>query len=277
LVVQLSDSDLQGLLRFLYEAGEVDGPEPFPDPVVRALYELIPADLGVSCVEFRECDPTTRPEALTVLSFAEVECEWCMGISAPWTEELDETAQQYVERDEPIRPRPDVMNRPVRYSDFLSAREYHSLGLYADVHRLLGVEDSLHLWLSVPGEDVLRRLGFASSRRKGVTRRDIRVLELLTPFLRQFYRRAAARRATASRADGLTAREREILALVAEGKTNAEVARLLWISPHTVRTHLENTFDKLGVKTRAAAVAQVYASAADLGNGTPPANGGPPA
>ena len=266
-MVRLSDSDLQGLLRFLYEAGEVDGPEPFPDPVVRALYELIPADLGAACVEFRGCDPTTSPAALTVLSFAQVECEWCIGISAPWTEEIDLTARQYVERDEPIRPRPDFMNRPVRYSDFLSAREYHALGLYADVHRVLGIEDSLHLWLSVPGEDVVRRIGFSSSRR--ITRRDVRVLELLAPHLRQFYRRAAARRATAPRADGLTAREREILALVAEGKTNAEVALLLWISPHTVRTHLENTFDKLGVTTRAAAVAQVYAPAADLGNGTP--------
>jgi DNA-binding CsgD family transcriptional regulator len=59
------------------------------------------------------------------------------------------------------------------------------------------------------------------------------------------------------RTDGvlLTAREREVLAWVARGKTNAEVARLLWLAPSTVRKHLENVYAKLGVKTRTAAVA----------------------
>jgi DNA-binding CsgD family transcriptional regulator len=53
---------------------------------------------------------------------------------------------------------------------------------------------------------------------------------------------------------GLTNREREILALIAEGRTNAEVATALWISPATVRKHLENVYTKLGVTTRTAAV-----------------------
>jgi DNA-binding CsgD family transcriptional regulator len=53
----------------------------------------------------------------------------------------------------------------------------------------------------------------------------------------------------------LTAREREILDLVAEGRTNAEIAERLWISPETVRKHLENVYAKLGVHTRTAAAA----------------------
>ena len=53
---------------------------------------------------------------------------------------------------------------------------------------------------------------------------------------------------------GLTTREREILELIAEGHANAEVARALWISPATVRKHLENAYTKLGVTTRTAAV-----------------------
>jgi DNA-binding CsgD family transcriptional regulator len=53
---------------------------------------------------------------------------------------------------------------------------------------------------------------------------------------------------------GLTPREREILALVAQGQTNAQVAATLWISPATVAKHLENAYAKLGVATRAAAV-----------------------
>jgi DNA-binding CsgD family transcriptional regulator len=53
----------------------------------------------------------------------------------------------------------------------------------------------------------------------------------------------------------LTTREREILNLVAEGRTNAEIAERLWVSPATVRKHLENVFAKLGVHTRTAAAA----------------------
>jgi len=54
----------------------------------------------------------------------------------------------------------------------------------------------------------------------------------------------------------LTAREREVLAWVARGKTNSEIARLLWLAPSTVAKHLENIYSKLGVKTRTAAVAR---------------------
>jgi DNA-binding CsgD family transcriptional regulator len=54
----------------------------------------------------------------------------------------------------------------------------------------------------------------------------------------------------------LTAREREVLGWVARGKTNAEIAELLWLAPSTVRKHLENVYAKLGVNTRTAAVAR---------------------
>ena len=54
----------------------------------------------------------------------------------------------------------------------------------------------------------------------------------------------------------LTARERDVLSWVARGKTNAEIAQLLWLAPSTVRKHLENVYAKLGVNTRTAAVAR---------------------
>ena len=54
--------------------------------------------------------------------------------------------------------------------------------------------------------------------------------------------------------DLLTPREREVLAWVARGKTNSEIAQLLWLAPSTVRKHLENVYSKLGVGTRTAAV-----------------------
>jgi len=54
----------------------------------------------------------------------------------------------------------------------------------------------------------------------------------------------------------LTKREQEVVSWVARGKTNAEIAELLWLAPSTVRKHLENVYAKLGVSTRTAAVAR---------------------
>jgi DNA-binding NarL/FixJ family response regulator len=67
----------------------------------------------------------------------------------------------------------------------------------------------------------------------------------------------AARRAGSNISDGtiLSNREREILALLADGLVNKQIAARLGISTNTVKTHLELLFDKLGVATRAEAVA----------------------
>lgn len=53
----------------------------------------------------------------------------------------------------------------------------------------------------------------------------------------------------------LSGREVEILRLVAEGKTNHQIAEELVLSTKTVKRHLDNIFDKLGVSSRTAATA----------------------
>lgn len=57
----------------------------------------------------------------------------------------------------------------------------------------------------------------------------------------------------------LTERELEILALVASGQSNAEVARLLWVSEATVKLHLSHVYGKLRVPNRTAAAAWAHA------------------
>jgi DNA-binding CsgD family transcriptional regulator len=59
---------------------------------------------------------------------------------------------------------------------------------------------------------------------------------------------------------GLTDRERVVLALAAEGATNREIAEQLWITPATVRKHLEHVYDKLGVRNRTAAAARAFSA-----------------
>jgi two-component system nitrate/nitrite response regulator NarL len=54
----------------------------------------------------------------------------------------------------------------------------------------------------------------------------------------------------------LSAREHEILALTAEGLTSPDIGKRLKLSPATVKTHLQNAYEKLGVSDRAAAVAE---------------------
>ena len=62
----------------------------------------------------------------------------------------------------------------------------------------------------------------------------------------------AARRMPAGRpADPLSAREREIMALLAGGASNAKIAETLFITPNTVRTHLDRIRDKTGARNRA--------------------------
>lgn len=56
---------------------------------------------------------------------------------------------------------------------------------------------------------------------------------------------------------GITPREAEVLIWIARGKTNADVARILGISPKTIAKHVQQIFTKLGVETRTAAAVRV--------------------
>ncbi|HXA32737.1 MAG TPA: response regulator transcription factor, partial [Acidimicrobiales bacterium] len=67
--------------------------------------------------------------------------------------------------------------------------------------------------------------------------------------------------------DDLTAREGEVLVLIAQGLTNRDIAASLYVSAHTVKTHINHIFAKTGAKSRAEAI--LYAQNHGLGNAGP--------
>ncbi|HEX7354640.1 MAG TPA: response regulator transcription factor [Mycobacteriales bacterium] len=72
----------------------------------------------------------------------------------------------------------------------------------------------------------------------------------------------------------LTAREREILELVAQGRSNAEIAKVLYVSQKTVRNHVSNVFSKLQVTDRAHAIVRAHEAGLGEGRSRPPTPSG---
>jgi DNA-binding CsgD family transcriptional regulator len=124
---------------------------------------------------------------------------------------------------------------------------------------------------SVPGH--IRNFIFCRWDRD-FTEVDRDLLTLLRPHLAAVCRDHRRRRAGVPR---LTSRQWEVLRCLAEGQTTEQVAAAMVVSVSTVRKHLENIYERLGVTSRAAAVAKALVYDADAVAPRRPAPGGPTA
>jgi DNA-binding CsgD family transcriptional regulator len=241
----LQRQDVQGALALIDVAYSANSPEEFARPIVEALARLVPGEI----VGYNERELASH-RLLVAAETPDV---------APSDDVVDAVTTFCGEYPLSMqRHRSEI--RALKISDFASARELHRLDYYNHALKPLGIEHQLRLWLSAPPG--IARYFYISRRvaEGDFVERDRDLLELVRPFLVALHQRFDVQIADETNADGLTSRETEILAWVARGKTNQEIAALLVVSPHTVRKHLEHTFQKLQVHTRTAAVARAFAT-----------------
>lgn len=140
------------------------------------------------------------------------------------------------------------------FSDFYGRRERQRIGMYSEYFRPYGIEESLMLVLPIAPRRSLR-LEFFRGPGPDFTDRERGLLELFRPHLREI---CLPQRAFETPQPVLTQRQLELLRLVAEGRTNSQIARRLDISEGTVRKHLENIYQRLDVTSRTAAVLRAF-------------------
>ena len=93
-----------------------------------------------------------------------------------------------------------------------------------------------------------------NAERTGISHELMSCVSKLIAAWRLRYRSEPQRTPISAIADSLSARESDILRLIAEGRSNKEIARNLAIAPETVKSHVKHIFTKLNVEKRAQAV-----------------------
>ena len=165
-------------------------------------------------------------------------------------------------------------------SDFLTPTQYRRMGLYGEFFAHLGVDDQLTAVITGPPARRVSAISIDRDRRSPFTEDDRRRMDALRPHLAAAAENAARfsralgappaeHPAGSGRLERLTPRQREILALVSCGRTNAQIALALDISAGTVRKHLEHILRALETSTRTAAAAVYLRSQRPLPVSTP--------
>lgn len=244
-MADMSSRDVREAQSLIHSAYSASGPAQFADRTVQELAQLVPGDV----VGYNERELGSQ----RLLVAAETPS---IGRQLEVSEAVTSFCSEY-----PLSmQRHHAESRALMISDFLTAGKLHQLSYYNHALRPLGLEHQIRLWLSAPPG--IARYFYISRRagEKDFVERDRDVLHLLRPFLVALHERFDAPGPNLTNCDGLTSREVEILGWVARGKTNHEIAALLVVSPHTIRKHLEHSYEKLRVHTRTAAVARAFAA-----------------
>ena len=234
---RLGPRDLDGALAVVAEAASINGAQPFELPVIERLLDLIPADRA-GYFEYRKPYGHVYKVEISRPGI-DFESEEVRAVLKWWPMRDDLwTGTEHAVRDRDLLTRREWLRNPW-YMEFSGPTREHEM----------------KVWLPGPS-GVVRGFWFDRDADGGdFDERDRTVLTVLRPHLTAVRERWERHSRPALL---LTVRETAVLALVREGLTNREIAARLIISAGTVRSHLENIFEKLDVHTRTAALACAY-------------------
>jgi len=206
-----------------------------PQCLLEGLLELVPG-MGV---EFSELDCGSRRSLSSQVTrgYGDLGDE-----DAFWATYDDLLPCHYLNRADGSTPADDV----VTVSDFIPDRVFFRSRLYLDYFASAGEKYILYVPLPHPPGQT-RSVSIARND-VDFSQRDRDLMALLQPHLAAAYRERRRSRI-------LTAAQRRILECIAQGFSTDETAATLVVSKATVRKHLENAFERLGVSSRSAAVA----------------------
>jgi DNA-binding CsgD family transcriptional regulator len=212
-----------------------------PKSLLPGLQRLVPCDAASFC----ELDIPTRRELNSQETNPEYESDGPCSMDEYWR-----WRHQHLQCVQVCRPH--SAPETTQMADFLSARELRNLPIYTE---FLAPHPNIADIALPTAPNRTRVFQFFRTGSKPFTDHEMTTLALMAPHVYDIYREAARRRRPPVR---LTHRELDVLRCVAQGLTTPRIAEQLVVSPSTVRKHLENTFGKLGVSSRTAAVARVF-------------------
>jgi DNA-binding CsgD family transcriptional regulator len=237
-MAKLTSTDLRGVLELLFDLGSQPSADPFPLPVLDRLCTL----LGARTAGYGEFSITDNGQSYAAQRRLSNQTE------PAWRAEI---VRRWWLQDPIVCCVHSRAVEPLAVSDRVSIRTFQRLEYFQYVHHPFGTADCVRLFLPAP--QATSRFFWFDQQHWGLKQRERELLELLRPHLVLWRSRWNAPAGPA--VFELSAREQEVLRAVANGATNREIAEQLWISPHTVRTHLQHIFQQLNVHTRTEAAA----------------------
>jgi DNA-binding NarL/FixJ family response regulator len=207
--------------------------------------------------------------------------DWVVAIAEPraepqWFDKFAEVAHENPIYQHLVRTGD---GQALRFSDVAAPGELEATRLYREFYVPMGVDHQIAFTLPNGARGMLAVALSRGAEQGDYSDAERNFLNRARPYLIQAYRNASAysrearesRLAGALEAEGLTAREAEVMRLVALGRSNADAASELDLSIRTVQKHVERAFRKLGTNSRSEAASRAWelASALELvGEGT---------
>lgn len=253
-MARLTRSEMEAALAFAAEVGTAASQRERADgDLLERIARLLNADITAYWRMNLEHELFTFTEYPSGQPFAPTEREWELLMSQnPFCRYAKQTSQPFFHAR--------------RLTDVVDIQQFQTTELYE-----LGSDEPRHsIQMKMPGAPGETWTLEVARGGRNFSTHDLLLLDALRPALIGYEAHHALKLEVASlqrasptslAAVPLSPRENEVLDMLAGGATNAQIAERLWITPATVKKHLENVYGKLDVRSRTAALARTGRSA----------------